>query len=129
MDLLSDSIANYEVDNNRVMMFDEIAFMCGKWKDVKNKPLASAVSISSLSGQVIGSPIIVGGEYCLSKAQSRGAVLFNPPPIPKCFGLNDIMKEMIEIVNLITHRKTCLELLKKQFKLQGDMECMSLVSI
>ena len=91
------------MDNNRIMMVDEIAFMCGKWKNVKNKPLASAVSISSLSGQVVGSPIIVGSDYCLSKAEKRGAVVFNPPPIPSCFGLNPIMKSMIATINATDH--------------------------
>ena len=84
-------------------MFDKIAFMSGKWEGVRNKPLASAVSISSMTGQVVGSPIIIGGDYCLSKAENRGPVVFNPPAIPLCFGLNPLMKEMIKMINETDH--------------------------
>ena len=100
---LVESVPEFDVDNNRVLMFDEIAFMVGKWIGVKNKPLASAVSISSLAGQVVGSPIIIGGEYCVSKAESRGPVVFNPPTIPLCFGLNPLMKTMIKTINETDH--------------------------
>ena len=39
---LEDSTPDVQLDNTRVVFYDEIAFMCGKWIGVKSRPLASA---------------------------------------------------------------------------------------
>ena len=66
---------------------------------VKNKPLASAVTISSLSGKIVKSPIILGGESFMAKAVDRDPVLFEPPMLPKSYNMNSKMKEMNDLIN------------------------------
>ncbi len=99
MKKLVESSPECDFDVSRVIVFDEIAFMSGKWEGVKNRPLASAISMSNLACQIVKSPIIIGGEYCYNKAEGRGNVKFVQDPIPSCFGLNDSLKDMIKTIN------------------------------
>ena len=97
---LQQSIPEYDLDNRCVVHFDEIAFMCGKWEGVRNKPLASAISMSNLAGQVVNSAnIVIGGESCFSKAAKREAVRFRHSPISSCLGVTKEQKEMIKTIN------------------------------
>ena len=102
-------------------MFDEIAFMVGKWEGVKNRPLASAISISSLSGNIIKSPIILGGESFMEKAQKRDKVPFNPPDLPKSYNMNTGMREMNNLINEIDwNPKGMFEASKQAIKAARD---------
>ncbi len=84
---LNDIVSAIEVDPDRVIMFDEIAFMFSKWEGVKNRPIGSAISMSTLSGHIVKSPIILGGDDFYEKAQKREPVLFTQQPIPASFGM------------------------------------------
>ena len=96
---LESSIPEEEIDCTHVTLFDEIAFMSGKGQGVKSRPLASAISISNLAGQIVKSTIIVGGEHCFQKASANEKITFEPVKIPLAFGLNAELKSMIQEVN------------------------------
>ena len=79
-----------------VTLFDKIAFMSGKWR-VKSRPLASAISISNLAGQIVKSTIIV--EHCFQKVSTNEKTTFDPVKIPLAFGMNTELRSMIQEVN------------------------------
>ena len=89
---LSTLLANKAImlDTSRILYFDEIAFMLGKWENVKNKPLASAISVSNLDGQIIKSPIIIGGDDILTKSQPTSLCDLQLPTVLKKTGIASI---------------------------------------
>ena len=88
--MLEASTPAVKLDNSRILYFDEIAFMLGKWENVKNKPLASAISVSNLDGQIIKSPIIIGGDDILTKSQPTSLCDLQLPTVLKKTGIASI---------------------------------------
>ncbi len=88
--MLRSSTPRRKLDNSRVVHFDEIAFMIGKWEGVKNKPLASAISMTNLDGRTIKAPIIIGGDDILEKSQPSTLCELDIPKKPKKTGIKSV---------------------------------------
>ena len=79
------SAPNVSIENQRNLFYDENAWMKGVFKDMKGDPMASAVTVTSMSGEIVSSGIIVGSPQFATAGDKREkkAAPSTKPYLPK----------------------------------------------
>ena len=69
--LLDGSAPDVDIENQHILFYDDNAWIKVVFKDMKDDPMASAVTITSMSGEIVSSGIVVGSPHYATAAAKR----------------------------------------------------------